>query len=352
MKYLLIQCMDDYFGNQLRWLNADGDNIFEQKRDNLSQDPLAAPQRLEEPRSSKSISKYWCFTSFQDARPNASPDCSYMVYQREVSPTTGRQHWQGYAEFTTKKRLSTVQTCIGDATAHCELRAGTRSQAIAYCKKPESRVDGTTYTEHGECPAGEEAKSQLQQLTRRITDGAKYADICTEFPTAILRYDKGVRALLANTESQQPMSYQAIRVIVLSGPPGCGKTRWAFNYITKFYGGLAFNKTYTNGQSSWWDGYSQQQCILIDDFEGDAPIEELLQLLGGYGHCRGWPVKGGFVHLSGLETVLFTSNSKSTEWYWGRRNMPASKVDALERRITEKIEYVDNSTFIFNRDQK
>lgn len=317
----------------------------------IGQDPIgdAKQDEIDENSNSRSISKYWCFTSFRDEEPIASADCSYMVFQRERAPQTGRLHWQGYVEFSTKKRLKTVQTAIGDPGAHCSLRNGTRSQAIAYCKKQDSRVDGTTFTEHGECPIGDECKSQLQQLAQRITSGASFGDICNEFPTAIMRYDKGIRTLIQERDTSIAMSFRQQRVIALCGPPGCGKTKWAYDYITKFYEGIAYCKTYSEGCASWWDGYARQKCILIDDFEGTAPIEELLHLLGGYGHCRLWPIKGGHCRLDDVETIIFTSNSTPREWYYGRRNLPSSKIDALVRRISETITYVDNSTFIFNR---
>lgn len=299
--------------------------------------------------SARSYSKYWCFTSFRAEKPTFTDDVSYAVYQLERSPTTGREHYQGYVEFTTKKRLHSVQQAIGDEHAHCELRKGSRSQAIAYCKKQESRVQGTEPFEHGDCPVSEENKSQLQQVATRINNGATYAELCAEYPTAVIRYDRGLKSLITQRDRQQPMSYRALRVLVLSGPPGCGKTKWAFDYITKFHGGRAYHKSYTSGTSSWWDGYDGQRCILVDDFEGTAPIEELLHLLGGYGHNREYATKGGFTRLDGIETVIFTTNSEPTNWYGYRRDIPRVKTDALLRRITEHIAYVDQTTFTFNR---
>lgn len=342
--------MIPYFGNQLQWMDEDGFELREQKHVHNSQDPLAAPAELAGNQRG-SYSKHWCFTSYRDEEPVFSDEISYAICQREQCPTTGRLHWQGYVEFTVKKRIKSVQEAIGDNTAHCELRKGTRSQAIAYCKKLESRVPGSDPIEKGEAPNGDESKSQLANVAKRIEAGAKFAEICAEFPTAIMRYDKGIRSLLSNRESLLPMSFQPVKVITLTGPPGCGKTRWAFEYATKFFNGLAYSKTYSDGQASWWDGYVDQECIIIDDFEGTAPIEELLHLLGGYGHCRNWPIKGGFIRLGHVKTILFTSNTLPREWYWGRRNFPATKIDALMRRITEQIVYVDATTFDFNRDR-
>jgi len=352
--------MDDFFGNQLRYMDVEQDvwqpfdDGFHDRHaaDEKSSGSSRNQQEDENNPSSRSYSKYWCFTSFRDERPNFNGEVAYGVCQQELSPTTGRLHWQGYLEFTTKKRLHLVQQAIGDSTAHCELRKGSRSQAIAYCKKQETRVEGTEPYEHGDCPTSDENKSQLQQVATRIQSGASYGQLCSEYPTAIIRYDKGLRALITQRDRNQPMSYRSVRVLVLTGPPGCGKTKWAFQYISTFYSAIAYHKTYTEGSASWWDGYDGQQCILIDDFEGTAPIEELLQLLGGYGHNREYATKGGFTRLDGMETVIFTSNTEPNLWYQHKRHMPRAKTDALLRRITEHIPYVDNNTFIFNRQQK
>ena len=45
------------------------------------------------------------------------------------------------------------------------------------------------------------------------------------------------------------------------GESGSGKTRWAFDK----YG---YENVYVkNCSHKWWNGYTQQKCILLDDFE-------------------------------------------------------------------------------------
>lgn len=291
---------------------------------------------------SESNAKHWCFTSFADAEPCFPEQASYAIWQRERAPDTGRLHWQGYIEFKTKKRRSLVQKLLGDTTAHMELRKGTRAQAIAYSCKKESRVDGTTFTEHGVRPDSEESKSQIAKVAELVRDGASIIDIATEMPSAIIRYDRGIKALINARDALRPMSYRAVRVLVISGRPGCGKTKWCYNFIRDNYDGVAYNKTYTDGSPSWWDGYAGQRCVLIDDFEGQAPIEELLHLLGGYGHCRNYAIKGGFITLDNIEVFIFTTNNKAEDWYRFRRMTPV-KIEALMRRITHRVTIKDDN---------
>lgn len=335
---------EDYlFGNQERWIDRDGFELYNGQENVRGSQELkqGAPERKGSAEGPNS--KYWCFTSFADAEPSFPECATYGIWQREEAPGTGRLHWQGYIEFKQKKRRPVVQKHIGDTTAHCELRKGTRAQAIAYSSKKESRVDGTTYKEYGIRPDGEESASQLQTVAQLVRDGASIRDIAEAEPTAIIRYDRGIKSLISSRDALKPMSYRAIRVLVISGRPGCGKTKWCYNFITDNYDGIAYNKSYCEGTASWWDGYAGQRCILIDDFEGAAPIEELLHLLGGYGHCRSYATKGGFTTIDNVEVVIFTSNSKPEAWYMFKRNLPATKNEALMRRITHRITVDDNN---------
>lgn len=57
----------------------------------------------------------------------------YFVAGREIAPTTGIPHLQGYCELSNVMRLNTLQHKFSGI--HVEPRRGTQQQAIDYCKK-------------------------------------------------------------------------------------------------------------------------------------------------------------------------------------------------------------------------
>ncbi len=63
----------------------------------------------------------------------------YCIMQREVSPTTGRHHMQGYLCFNKQLRFRTVKDMCLDG-AHWEIARGSLKQNIDYCSKEESRA--------------------------------------------------------------------------------------------------------------------------------------------------------------------------------------------------------------------
>lgn len=92
----------------------------------------------------------WTFTSFA-AEINIDRNAvKYAIYQREVAPDTGREHWQGYVILNNPQRMTAVKGVIGDPTAHLEIAKGNPEQNHKYCTKEESRKEGTEPVEIGQ----------------------------------------------------------------------------------------------------------------------------------------------------------------------------------------------------------
>lgn len=111
-------------------------------------------------------SKHWCFTSFATRpdgtlkEPGLTDRVSYICYQEEIAPESGRHHLQGYLVLEKRSRLRTVKA-LGSCfeTAHLEPAKGTPDQNIAYCSKQESAVPNT-FREHGHRPDPPSVRTQ------------------------------------------------------------------------------------------------------------------------------------------------------------------------------------------------
>lgn len=100
-------------------------------------EPLTPNQRI--------AAKDWCFTIFPPSGETLLDleECQrtitqwpyrYIVYQIELCPRTGREHLQGFVQWTDKQRLTALKKF--HRTAHWEKRLGTPYEAQHYCKKP------------------------------------------------------------------------------------------------------------------------------------------------------------------------------------------------------------------------
>lgn len=77
----------------------------------------------------------WCFTSFKDGGVRDPHCATYFCAGKEVCPTTGRRHIQGYVRFEHAKSRKAVGALLGDAGAHLTARLGTEREAAEYCQK-------------------------------------------------------------------------------------------------------------------------------------------------------------------------------------------------------------------------
>lgn len=140
-----------------------------------------------------------CFTLFPADQedfplldPSLWPDCKYCVYQLEMCPDTSRLHYQGYVEFSGKKRYNWIQNnCEGMAGAHFEVRRGTMEEARNYAMKHETRLDGPW--EWGAPKPGQGSRTDLIHLKRALDEGKSITYISENFVGAFLRYGRGIR---------------------------------------------------------------------------------------------------------------------------------------------------------------
>lgn len=106
----------------------------------------------------------WCFTSYnielweefagKVERHDVPKKIRYIVFQQEVCPLSGREHIQGYVEFKRSQRMNSVKKILDDNTLHLEPAMGTSIEASNYCKKADTRKEGTEFIEWGQMKDG------------------------------------------------------------------------------------------------------------------------------------------------------------------------------------------------------
>lgn len=268
-----------------------------------------------------SRARNWCFTinNWDQSDLDAIKEkATYVVCQAECGES-GTPHLQGYAEFDTTMRLSAVRKL--SKRAHWETRRGTQEQAIAYCKKEDTRVDGPW--EFGE--KKEQGKREDVLIVKEMIDeGATIADVQDAyFESWVRNYKAFDRYKRDRTESRN----WEMEVLVYWGPPGTGKTRKAVEDNPG---------AYMKPEGEWWDGYTGQECVIMDDFYGSRMSWGfLLKLLDRYPLLV--PFKGGF-HQFSSKRIIITSNVDCHEWY-DFVGKPQMKLQALLRRVTRKIHF-------------
>ncbi|GAI08280.1 unnamed protein product, partial [marine sediment metagenome] len=294
--------------------------------------PPSAPAR-------GSYCKHWCFTLNHASDDEfahlgsvcdtpATGICRYLVMGREVGEG-GTPHLQGYLEMTERKRIQWLKDNIS-LRAHLEPRRGTREEARDYCMKDGDWIEVGFWREEERG-----RRRDIEIMVEQASQGVSFYDAALEEPTSA-HFAFAYTKLLEGRALAETPAHRLVHVTVKIGPTGCGKTRAAFSCFPDL-----FLQDCSSGSEIWWDGYSGQTRLILDDFAGCIPFRYLLRLLDVYPIRL--KVKGAFTYGVWSE-VIITTNVPILSWYPKEHD-----ITPLCRRIAVVHRYVGNNSFVCER---
>lgn len=283
-------------------------------------------------------SKYWCWTlnnpnpteittlqSLNNETLMLARRIGYLVCQEEAGENNTR-HLQGYVEFKTAVKMRSVKNKLGLDRIHLEGRRGTQAQAIAYCKKTESRIEGGLSLEFGTPWMGK--KDKFDNAVKAIKEGASIATILDEYPSQYAKYSEKLidyKLTLLGKRTEPP------KVVIYVGASGTGKSSTANTRYPD-----AYHAPWPVGGRWWWPFYQGEEVVILDEFRHQIKFDQMLKLLDRY------PLKleakgRSFEFVS--KRLVITTNIDPRDWYPGVKN--AIDRRALERRIQEYANIYD-----------
>lgn len=241
----------------------------------------------------------------------------YLCYGKEVAPTTGTPHLQGYVYFASARGFASVVADLPRGT-HLEIANGSGPQNRAYCQK------GGDFFEVGDCPLDSREKGELErERWRRIVALARLGDfetILDEYPDVYATRLK----MLEHLHAKRPRVLDTLDGPGtlhewFVGPSGSGKSSRARSENRG-----AFIK---EPESKWWDGYDGEEVAIIDDFDK-------YQVSQG-GQMKRWldrypfqaEVKGGMMMIRPKKIVVTSQYTPAEIWDDPRT------VEAIMRRV-------------------
>lgn len=267
----------------------------------------------------------WCFTinNYTDADLDLvktwTRTTTYLISGMEVSGTS-TPHLQGFLKAKTRLTLHGMKKTY-HPTAHWEAAIGSDLDNRRYCTKESLYYEsGTLTTNKADRPP---KLSGLQRACDLIGKGAKTSEIARQLPATYVVFYRGLERLETEIGQTSKRTWKPC-VTLLVGTPGAGKSRFAHASAAK----LA--SYYYKPRGKWWDGYTGQEAIVIDDYYGWIKYDELLKVLDRYPYRI--QVKGGTTELL-CSAIYITSNTPPQQWYKFQGYDPA----AILRRIDHYI---------------
>lgn len=224
-------------------------------------------------------SRKYAFTIFEDHDKYTQEDlenikdCRYIIVGKEICKETSNKHWQCFIYFNREKTFTSAKKIIQNNfknNCHLEMARGTINDNINYCSK-----DGN-FWEVGTRPEGQGERTDLKKIADDIMSG-KLSDeeILINNPIIYHQYGRTIDKLqdLFNRSKYRTEMTEGLWIY---GETGTGKSHEAFqNYNPKTHYILS-------NDNGWWEGYKGQETVIINDFRGHIPYNELLQLVDKY----------------------------------------------------------------------
>lgn len=190
-------------------------------------------------------------------------DCVYIIVGKEVAPSTGTPHLQGYVELKKRVSFKTLIESIPQGV-HIEPRRGSQKQAIQYCKKT------SDFFEVGE-PKRQGSRTDYELARYMLENNMSVVQAMDELENftigTIKAYEKLQKYISIGNDRDKPT------VTWLYGPGGSGKTSRAYELAgSSVYKCDLLNK-------GWFDGYDRQEAVIIDDFHCSKDDDELFKTI-------------------------------------------------------------------------
>lgn len=232
----------------------------------------------------------------------------YVAFSREVAPSTGTPHLQGYLNFANSVNFKTLMKRL---PWHLEIMRGSFHQNEIYCSKQ------AALEKFGEEPKSTTDAAKLAASER--WDLAKQGRFEELAPEHIKIYEY-IHAKYASVKSRPHLDN-----IWIYGDSGCGKTSYCNNWFPGHYR-KAWNK--------WWDGYMNEDTVVIDDLSPEH-AKYLSDYLKWWCDHSPFPaeVKGGKLTIR-PRTVIVTSQYTIEECFPDRKTFMA-----ISRRFTYRLSY-------------
>lgn len=235
-------------------------------------------------------------------------DCRYVAYSFEVGEKQGTPHVQGFIYYKSVKSLKQVKQDI--PRGHLSVMKGSFRENEEYCSK-QSRL-----IERGERPVSDKERGDGEkERWEGIWQMAKENRI-DEIPAQVRFRSYRTCKEIARDHMAKKAEAEDTTGIWVYGPAGCGKTRWAYDNYPNLY---------IKGLNKWWDGYQDEEAVLVDDMDPD--IGKCLRAMLKHWTDR-YPfkaeTKGGAMNIR-PKTVIITSQYSIEECFMDRETVAALK---------------------------
>lgn len=258
----------------------------------------------------------WVFTDFSLATnyKECLKNITYIIYGKEICPTTKNLHHQGYFEMNTQMSMKAIKKKLKNTEIHLEVARGNYEENKKYCGKE-------LIIEEWGTPKNQGKRTDLEIVREGIKKGKSNNEIYEEVRSIqSIKYIDTARQLSIPPRKEKPTVYW------FYGETGTGKTKEAYEIFENKCDSINYENGFITGY------YGNNNC-LWDDFRGEIPLYKLLKMLDRYPCIIN--VKGGSCNFNS-KVIIITSCKHPIECY--------KNCDENIQQLIRRIDKIKNFT--------
>jgi len=207
----------------------------------------------------------------------------YYCMADEVGGNENTYHTHLFLLFSSPVRFSTIKRAF--SSSHIDKSRGTAIENRNYVFKQGKWKDTSksetnlseTHFEYGEIPDERPGRrTDLSELYQAIRDGLNNSEILETFPHHMINLSHIDRTRKIILEDKYRTTWRDVKVTYIFGKTGVGKTRTVMEHF-------GYDNVYRiSDYHHPFDGYNQQSVLLLDEFNSQFRIQNILNYLDGY----------------------------------------------------------------------
>lgn len=268
-----------------------------------------------------------CQRAADYVRPGSKGPGVYIAFSEEVAPDTGTPHLQGFLRFPHAVRFGTVRSLFTTAdrrmmyAVYFAVMQGTFAQSQAYCTKVGSLQEyGVQFRPEIRSEAAAAARKARRansekrhhDLVAAAVSGVPWYQLATDSEAPLIRNHSQLvfyLRLQAEALRRLPPPTTPVEFIVVSGPPGVGKTHFVWHELLGGDDRDCLSVAGGGDLFRWFDGGEGKSTLWIDELHQLTQSQFSLFLAFFNPGRRRLEVKGGmFFHRFGRIIISTASD--------------------------------------------
>jgi len=241
---------------------------------------------------------------------HSTPIKDYVVAQEEHKD--GSLHLHAYLRYASRVSWSTRLWDISNYHGNYQ-QAKSWKAVLAYCKKGGNFISNISVEDAQAKKAARNSQLLLENPKQLIADGS----------IGLLQLPQLLKAKAAHSLLDAAITTDDVRGVWVTGLSGSGKSHFVRTRHQP-------HELFIKSQNKWWDGYSGEPFILLDDFDLQGLcLSHYLKIWADRWACTG-EIKGATINLR--HTTFYVTSQYLIDDLWSGDDNKEIR-DALQRRF-------------------